>query len=279
MRFIFRLPRSWLCLLLLALAAQATTALAGNISFNLTISGNKFTLVNQGDSPAFHPVVLRLLENGHWESLPPFPGSQPPVEFKPQAKLDLLWSERPAASGPTSLEALRPVMVRFFDQAGTGFGQLSFFTQPQPVGDDLTLEAGYTDGRLRLVPPKNPTLKASWLVWPQEEGIAALTAPLNPQQAQPDAIRIQWDANSKEQLLDLGKGMPTAFLLHETPQGLRSQVVPTGRAPGRQQRPGWLDRSDKFRNAAMIALLAGLAMLAWHLAGTRQRFSANPSIK
>jgi hypothetical protein len=204
------------------------------------------------------------------------PGSPAPAEFKPQAKLDLLWSERPAPPGPVSLETLRPVMVRFFDQAGASFGQISFFNQPQPAGGDLMLEAGYADGRLHIAPPKNPALKASWIVWPREDGIAALAAPLTTAQSQPDAVRIQWGPDSKAQSIDLGKGMPIAFLLHETPQGLRSQVVPSGRVPGRQQRAAWLDRGAQFRSAAMVALLAGLALLAWHLAGTRQRFSINP---
>ncbi|TCS37797.1 hypothetical protein EDC30_10389 [Paucimonas lemoignei] len=267
------MPRGWFCLLLLPVFILALPAHAGNISFNLTINGNRLLLSNQGDSPAFDPVVMRLLDNGHWEVLPPAAGSPTPVEFRPQAQAEMVWTEQPAPPSPASLETLRPVMVRFFDQAGASFGQISFFNQPQPAGSDLILDAGYEHGKLRIAPPKNPEHKVSWLVWAQEEGIAALTDSLTTPQPQPDALRIQWGKDSKEQNLDLGKGLPTAFLLHETPQGLRLQVVPTGRAPGRQQRTAWLDRGDRFRSAAMIALLAGLALLAWHVAGTRQRHS------
>lgn len=269
--------RSWLCLLLLPVFTLALPAHAGNISFNLSVAGNRLTLINQGDSPAFDPLVMRLLDNGHWETLPPAAGTAIPVEFKPQANAQLVWTERPASPSPVSLETLRPIMVRFFDQAGASFGQISFFNQPQPADNDLMLEAGYENGELHIAPPRNPALKASWLVWPQEEGIAALTNRLMTPQSQPDAVRIQWSPDSKEQSLDLGKGMPTAFLLHETPQGLRLQVVPTGRAPGRQQRTAWLDHGDRFRSAAMVALLAGLAMLAWHMAGIRQRHSIHSS--
>jgi hypothetical protein len=274
MRLLIQLPRGWLRLLWLSAMMLATSVHAGNISFNLTIGGNKLTLINQGDSAAFDPVVLRLLDDGRWETLPLTPGSRAPAEFKPQANLDLIWTERPAPPSPVSLETLRPVMVRFFDQAGTSFGQISFFNQPQPADANLMLDVSYVGGRLRIAPPKNPQLKASWLVWPQEEGIAALAHPLTIP-AQPAAVRLQWGADSKEQFLNLGKGMPVAFLLHETPQGLRSQVVPTGRVPGREQRTAWLDRGDRFRSAAMVALLAGLGMLAWYLAATRQRISFN----
>lgn len=272
MRLPFRLLQRWLRLMLLPTLMLAASAQAGNISFNLSINGDKLTLTNQGDSPAFHPEVLRLLENGHWEKLPAPADSQVPVEFKPQAKLDLIWTARPAQNNPASLESLRPVMVRFFDQAGTSFGQISFFNQPLPADTSLMLDAGYTDGRLQIKPPQNPAIKATWLVWPQEEGIAALSRTLH-MPAQPDALRLQWGPDSKEQSFDLGKGKPIAFLLHETPQGLRSQVVPIGRVPGREQRAAWLDRGDRFRSAAMFALLAGLAMLAWHLATSRQPLS------
>lgn len=276
MRPFFRLPRAWLPIFLLPALLLALSAHAGNISFNLAINGDRLTLSNQGDSPAFNPSVLRLLDNGHWEVLPPAPGSPAPVEFKPQAKFDLVWSARPAPPGPLSLETLRPVMVRFSDQAGAGFGQISFFNQPQPASRELMLEAGYVDGRLRIAAPKNPAIKATWVVWPQEEGIAALADPVTATQPQPDAGRIQWEAGSEVKSLDLGKGMPIAFLLHETPQGLRSQVVPSGRIPGRQQRAGWLDLGAQLRNTAMLALLAGLVLLAGHLAVPRQKSSINP---
>lgn len=275
MRLPFQLPRALVRLSLLPILLLALVAQAGNISFNLSITGSTLTLTNQGDSPAFEPRVLRLLDNGRWEVLQPAPGVKTPVEFKPQAQLQLAWPPRPAPAGPASLESLRPVMVRFFDQAGAGFGQISFFNQPQPASDDLTLEAGYVDGHLRITPPKNPALKASWLVAAREEGIAGLTDTLAPQ-SQPDAVRIEWPAGGAAQSFDLGRGMPVVFLLHETAQGLSSQVVPSGRVPGRQQRPTWLDRSKQFGSAAIAALLAGAALLAWHLATSRSKPPVRP---
>ena len=275
MRPHFQLPRALLRLTLLPILLLALSAQAGNISFNLSITDNTLTLSNQGDSPAFRPSVLRLLDNGHWEVLQPAPGVKPPPEFKPQAQYQLAWPPRPAPASATSLETLRPVMVRFFDQAGADFGQISFFNQPQPASDDLTLEAGYVDGHLRIAPPKNPDLKASWLVAAREEGIAGLTAPLSPK-SQPDAVRIAWPASGEVRNFDLGRGMPVVFLIHETAQGLRSQVVASGRVPGRQQRATWLNRSKQFSSAALAALLAGAALLAWHLAATRRKHPVRP---
>ncbi|QAU33273.1 hypothetical protein [Janthinobacterium sp. 17J80-10] len=276
MRPHFQLSRALLRLLsLLPILLLALSAQAGNISFNLSITGNTLTLSNQGDSPAFQPSVLRLLDDGRWEVLQPAPGGAAPMEFKPQAQYQLAWPARPAPASATSLEALRPVMVRFFDQAGAEFGQISFFDRAQPVSDDLTVEAGYTDGRLHVTPPKNPAIKASWLVAAREEGIASLSEAVAPQ-SQPDAVRIEWPAGGAAQSFDLGRGMPVAFLIHETAQGLYSQVVPSGRVPGRQQRATWLDRSKQFGIAAIAALLAGAALLAWHLAATRRKHPVRP---
>jgi hypothetical protein len=275
MRPLFQLPRALLRMTFLPFLLLALSAQAGNISFNLSINGNTLTLSNQGDSPAFGPSVLRLLDNGHWEVLQPAPGVKAPLEFKPQAQYQLTWPQRPAPASATSLETLQPVMVRFFDQAGADFGQISFFNQPQPAGDDLRLEAGYVDGRLRVAPPKNPDLKASWLVAAHEEGIAGLTDALSPK-SQPDAVRIEWPASGEVRHFDLGRGMPVVFLIHETTQGLRSQVVVSGRVPGRQQRATWLDRSKQFSIAALAALLAGAALLAWHLAANQRKHLVRP---
>lgn len=277
MRPLFLSPRAWLRLSLLPILLLALPAQAGNISFNLSITGNRLTLSNQGDSPAFSPRVLRLLDGGRWEMLQPAPGAQAPLEFKPQAQYQLTWPERAPPANAASPETLRPVMVRFFDQAGAGFGQISYFNQPQPASDDLTLEAGYVDGRLRIAPPKNPAIKATWLLWAQEEGIAALSGPVSAARPQPDALRIEWGQGRDAQNLDLGQGMPVAFLLHETAQGLRSQVIATGRVQGRQQRAAWLNLGAQFQSAALVALLAGLALLAWHLVSRRMhRISTNP---
>lgn len=264
-------PCAWLRLFLLSLLMLALPGQAGNISFNLSLVDGQLLLSNQGDSPAFAPDVLRLLDNGRWEKLQPVPGGQAPFEMKPQVQFPLAWPARPAPAGPNSLETLRPVMVRFFDQAGASFGQISFFDQPQRASDDMVLETAYVDGRLRIAPPRNPAIKASWLLWPQEDGIAALTGPVTSATPQPDALRIEWGPGSVAQNLDLGKGMPVAFLLHETAQGLRSQFIVTGRVAGRQQRAAWLSLGEQFRSAALVALLAGLALLAWHLVASARQ--------
>ncbi len=250
--------------LLLALAAQA-----GSISFDLAITDARLRVVNRGDSTAFHPQVLRLQDNGKWVALAPVAGAAP-AEMLPQAALEVQWPPQ-APAAPESPASLRPVMVRFFDQAGTAFGQITFFDHPLPADDAQILQAGYDDGRLTIAPPASAAVTATWLLWAQENGITALREPMRPAPPQPDARRIDWTSARTPQEFDLGNGMPTVFLLHQTPSGWRSQLVAKGVTQGRQQRAAWLDLGRPLRIAALLALLAGLSLLTWNLIEAQHR--------
>ncbi len=253
--------------LLLALSAHA-----GNISFNLSLNDNKLVLINQGNSAAFHPTVLRMLGDGRWEALPPAPGVKPTVELAPNAPIEFAWPDNRPPSTLTPIEALRPVMVRFFDQAGASFGQISFFNHPLTATEDQVLKARYINGQMTVAPPKSGTIRASWLLWPQEDGITTLAGPLQLANRQPAARRIVWQPGMEAQRFDLGRGLPVTFLLHETDQGLRSQFLSDGQVQGRQQRAGWLDASKQFYWLAQLAAAAAGALLLWQFAsGWRNR--------
>jgi hypothetical protein len=259
------LRRAWRHMLWLPMCLMALSAHAGSISFNLSINDNKLTLSHQGDASAFHPVVLRMQADGRWQTLQPLPGTQAPVEFKPGAQFTFAWPDRRPVSSLAPIETLRPVMVRFFDQAGAGFGQISFFNHPLNATEDLSLKAGYVNGRMTIAPPTSAAIRATWLLWPKEQGIAALTEPVQPKHHQPDARRLTWQSGADKVSVDLGKGLPAAHLLHETEDGYRLQIVPNGGVQGRQQRAGWLEANERFYFAARLALAAALALLLWPL--------------
>ncbi|MBS0309051.1 MAG: hypothetical protein JSS58_08785 [Proteobacteria bacterium] len=246
------------------------TAQAGNINFGLSLTDNKIAITNQGNATAFYPAAYRLDANGHWQPLALPNGTSQPAELVPSATLSLTWPDtRPLTSLPP-LEALQPVMVRFFDQAGAGFGQISFFHQP--LGAEQTLDASYQDGKMTIAPPAGKTdnpdhqIRATWLLWGQEEGIRPLRAPVEPRHVQPDARRIVWRADMPAQRFDLGAGLPVVFLVHETAQGLRLQVVGGGGVQGRQQRAAWLDWWREWERGARWLSAAALALLLWHMA-------------
>ncbi|MGZ3235945.1 MAG: hypothetical protein ACXU8A_01050 [Burkholderiaceae bacterium] len=259
----------------LALLIFVLPAHAGNIFFGLSINGNTITLTNQGNSSAYYPVVMRLLSDGRWEPLAPPAGITSSAELASNAHTDFIWPAAVPQQKPFPLDLFRPVMVRFFDQAGNGFGQISFFTQP-PVTSDLS-ESRYVNGLMTIAPPRNEggvVIGASWLLWPQEEGIAPLSAPVSFVHKQPPARRIEWQPGMDKLRLNLGAGLPSAILLHEVGGGYVVQNLINGGVQGVQQRASWLDASVRFYNwAEGIAAVAAIVLL-WCLVGAWCRKAA-----
>lgn len=232
-------------------------AWAGNISFQLSLTGSQLTLTALGDSASYYPVVLRLLADGHWEPLATISGAEPPAELLPGAKLDLLWPQAPQQTH-APVERLRPLMVRFFDQAGVAFGQLSFLNPPASGG--VTLRATYDDGLLSIMPPDDRAIQATWILWAQEEGIAPIRNPVRFEHRQPPARRIAWRSGMEALRLDTGAGQPQVLLLHETAQGFVLQSVARGIVQGRQQRSAWLDASTPLYSVALVVMLLALCL-------------------
>ncbi len=257
--------------LIIAISALlcSLSAAAGGVSFRLSLTGSQLTVINQGDSSAFYPAVFRMLADGSWESLQ---ASAALAEMAPGARLQRTWPDsRPLEQVP-ELERMQPVMVRFFDQAGVYFGQISFLHAP-PVAK-TTLKARYVNGVLRIDPPDGmSSIRASRVLWPQEEGIRPIRRPVHFVHRPRPALRIDWRHQRGVPFqIDTGAGRPAAILLHETAQGYALQHVPDGGLQGREQRAAWLDAAPKFYAASLIALAVGLgAMLLPFLRRPRGR--------
>ncbi|MGE5385369.1 MAG: hypothetical protein ACM3SV_05700 [Betaproteobacteria bacterium] len=270
-----RRPMLWRMLAaMLAVSAffLASPANAGSVYFGMSREGDRLVLINHGNSSAFHPAVLRLLGDGRWEQLPVAPGVRPPVELVPAGRVEFQWTPTSALG---QFEAATPLMVRFFDQAGSGFGQLSFFNQPPPAPEPL--QASYVDGLLTVTPPsglKPGETRVSWLLWPQEDGIAPLRSAVRFEHAQPPAKRIEWRAGMGKLQFDLGAGQPAAMLVNETDHGLELQQLPGGGLQGRQQRAGWLQASIPLYWSALAALIAAALTLGIHWLRSRQKARA-----
>ena len=256
------LLRSRFCLVLtLCLAVLAAPASAGSIHFGLERGSDRLVLTHQGDSIAYYPQVFQLLGNGQWQALRPLSGQAKPTELLPQGKLELSWV-LPSGEGP--IQFALPVMVRFFDQAGAGMGQISFFNQPVATAEPLS--AAYQRGWMVIEPPPAAgAIQASWLLWPQEEGIAPLAGNIDFEHQQPAARRLEWQAGAKPARLHLGKGQPAAMLLHETSRGYESQGVGDGRLRGVEQRAFWLKQSHVLFDLALATGFASLLLALWAL--------------
>ena len=237
-------------------------AFAGSISFQLSLTGTSLTLFAKGDSSAFYPAVYRMLADGRWERLALAVGASPVAELLPAAHIDFIWPESRPLASLAPLEQLRPLMVRFFDQAGVSFGQISFMHPPRPAGD--TLAARYVDGQLEVMPPPTDAIRATWIIWPQEEGIDSIRKAVSYDHVQPAARRVEWIKGAAPVRLLTGAGQPMLLLLHETAQGLVLQTAGSGVVQGRQQRTAWLDGRNVFYGEALLALALALILpFAW----------------
>ena len=257
--------------MMLAVAALllSLSAVAGSVSFRLSLTGSQLTVINQGDSSAFYPAVFRMLPDGSWGQLAAI-GT--PAELAAGASLQLTWPDMRPPEQVSELERMQPVMVRFFDQTGVGFGQISFFRAPPTA--KTALKARYVSGALQIEPPDGaPSIRASWVLWPQEEGIRPIRLPVRFEHRPPPALRIDWRRQGRVPFqLDTGAGQPAAILIHETEQGYALQLVPDGGLQGREQRAAWLDATPKFYAASLIALaIAACAMVLQFLRRPRRR--------
>lgn len=257
--------------LMFAVAALllSLSAFAGSISFQLSLTGSQLTVTNKGDESAYYPAVFRLLDTGRWERLA---GTDTPAELAAGARLELTWPDLRPRERLSAIERMQPVMVRFFDQAGVGSGQISFFRGPPAA--KTAMRAGYVGAALQVEPPDAvSSIRASWVLWPQEEGIGPIRLPVRFEHRQPPALHIDWLRHGKLPFrLDTGAGQPEVMLLHETVQGYALQRVPGGGLQGREQRAAWLDATPKFYAASLIALaMAAVAMALQFLRRTRRR--------
>jgi hypothetical protein len=240
---------------LLAVAALllSQSVAAGSLSFHLSLTGSQLTVINQGDVSAFYPAVFRMLANGSWGQLE---ASGATAELPAGARLQLAWPDAHSSEKLSEIERVQPVMVRFFDQNGVGFGQIAFFSAPPAA--KTALKAAYVNGALQIEPPPDAasSMRASWVLWPQEEGIRPIRLPVRFAHRPPPALRIDWrDQGRVPFQLDTGAGQPAVILLHETEQGYAQQYVPNGGLLGREQRAAWLDATPKFYAASLIALV------------------------
>jgi len=251
--------------LMLAVTALllSQSALAGSMSFGLSVTGTELTLINQGNGSAFYPAVFRMLPNGSWAQLE---ARSAPAELAAGARMELNWPEPRSPEQASELDSMGPVMVRFFDQAGVGFGQISFFSAPPAA--KTALKAGYVDGALQIEPPEAAaSIRVSWVLWPQEEGIRPIRLPVRFEHGPPPpALRIDWQRQGRVPFqLATGAGQPAAILIHESDQGYVLQHVPGGGLQGREQRAVWLDATPKLYSAALIALAIGVLAMAAQL--------------
>jgi hypothetical protein len=252
-----------LATLMLAITALlfSHSAQAGSISFGLSVSGSQLTLFNQGDSSAFYPAVFRMLSDRSWA---PLEAGNAAVELAAGARMQFTWPER-SGKPISDLERMQPVMVRFFDQNGVAFGQITFFSAPPTA--KAVLKAGYVNGALQIEPPPGAasSIRATWVLWAREDGINPTRLPVVFTHRPLPAVRVNWREHGRESLrLNTGRGEPAVILLHETEHGYTQQFVPDGGMQGSEQRAAWLDAAPELYAASLIVFALAVDAMALH---------------
>lgn len=250
------------------------SAMAGDISFRLPLTGSTLIVTLLGKSQVFYPAVLRMLPDGRWEQLASKQGSVLPAEMLPGINYELEWPDMRPLKSLTPFEHLQPVMVRYYEKDGISFGQIAFIHEPPPA--IKTLQADYANGSLVITPPDanhtagttSNTILATWVLWPQEEGIALIHEPLNFKHVQPSAQHIEWQPGARAFHINTGRGQPYAILLHETAQGYVLQTVSGNGLQNRQQRVAWVEAISMFYGLALLSALVAMIALLLYLIRT-----------
>ncbi len=239
---------------LLISLASLSPAFAGNITFTFELHGNQCVVVNKGDSAAYYPVVLQLGRDGQWLHLK---ATTQLSELLPGGMLTEDLGEIPTGAY-TDIAGLRVVMIRFFDQTGVSFGQVSLLRSPPH--SSYKMKARYADGRLTLeAPPEGSGIRATWVLAPFEEGILPISGALSFKHKQPPATRIEW-LQKHSAVIETGAAMPTAMLLHETADGLTMQAVQMARTKKIEQRTAWLYMKSAFYIVGGLCGLLGILL-------------------
>ena len=249
----------WAAVMFAAAVLVPLPAAAASLSFDFSLSGSKLTVRNRGSASAFYPAVFRMTSSGKWQRLG---GDGGAAQFAPGAALILGWPEPRPESQSSAVASLQPVMLRFFDQAGVGFGQIAFLGS-RPLAA-WPLQARHQSGALLIDPPsaRMSAVHTTWVLWAQEDGIGPIRFPVRFEHDPTPALRIDWHRRGAEPVrLYTGAGQPDVSLIHETVQGFALQSVPGGRLQGREQRAAWLDAAPIFYAAASITVVVALG--AW----------------
>ena len=244
-------------LIALGLFMQSPAHAAG-VSFQLSKTAKNLSLSLAGAGTAYYPAVFVLRQDGSWAQLTPFGKNSNTLSASETQQF--IWQE--SGSAPASIASLDALMVRYFEADGVGLGQMSFFNHPKT---EHLLSTAYSAGQLKLSAATDSQLKpqATWILSPHEPGAAVLTQALQTQHSQPAAQRIDWSTQALPSTIKIGDGRSEVFLIHETEQGFRLQIIPGNYPPNSELRSVWLNESKTFFTLAGIPLL--LAIAAWGL--------------
>jgi tetratricopeptide (TPR) repeat protein len=258
------LLRSFLLYTLLNLLPNAQ---AGTIGFTLSFLDNTVSVTNTGSDAAFLVSIWSLDPSGNWKKMDAVTGD---AKYLPAAAS--LVERQTLGHGAGALAANDPILVIFYDQAGSRMVQLAWRTPPNIalVGLGTQRDGGLVTVDQAMPGPDAPT--HTYAIAVPYQGISRLANPFSIDEINPpNPVRHAW-SDGPSFSLDTGKGQAGVWLIHEAANGsLRLQIVVDGINRGQENLPIWLPwiRVNLGWISIAAAGLFGLLMLMRSLASTQ----------
>lgn len=227
------------------------TALAGSIGFLINFTADEMALTNTGTEAGYEFSLWTLDESAKWQKAEILSGN---AAYLAPAKS--LKGRRHSAPAATGLGRADPLLVVFYDQAGSRIAQLAWRQAPAraPYAQATWREAR----QLHIARGSASEIAATHGIVVPYEGIDQLAHRFSPLAAPPDPLRHVWTEGSSRMTLDTGAGQGGVWLVHETAGGaLQVQIVADGLVRGQEQVPAWLGWARRY----LMTFAQGLAVL------------------
>ncbi len=219
---------------LLGLLALGRDGVAGTIGFNVSFVGDEVSILHTGNEAAYRLTWYTLSAAHVWQPISVMDGH---ADYLAPGKR--LRGQR-VPGGNTGLGSHDPLLLMFFDQAGSQINQLAW-RQP-PGRSSLVWPVSREAGLLRLCPPKQAVAGqgAGYVIFVPDPGVQALALPFATPKMPPNPVLLA-NVRGACQTLDTGPGQAGAWWLHTTAGGdFQVQHVPDGEVRGQAHHPRWL---------------------------------------
>ncbi|AGX87799.1 hypothetical protein [Candidatus Symbiobacter mobilis] len=249
-------------LLLIWCSVWALAVHAGTISYAVDFLPTGFSVRNTGSQPAYALTAWTLDATGWWKQGRVVEGD--PATLSPGA--EVRWSRPPLPPGiATAIHQADPLLLVFFDAAGSRFAQVAWRVPPGAMASPLPPLPVKREGSALVidVPAQAAGVVATSAIRLADPGVVRLTRPFAGHTPPPYPARHVWKTGAAMRF-DTGQGLRGAWLVHELASGeLRVQIVPDARTTGSEQRTRWLEwaRSAFGWIAAACAVVGALGMV------------------
>ena len=233
---------------------------AGSIGFSISFSDNLILISNTGSEAAYRLSVWTLNSAMKWSQVQ-FKESN--FSYFPPGKN--IKGQRLTPSPAYGLGRADPLLILFYDQAGSRIAQLAWHQTPRMLQQYLPTRRHGNELHVTKSGESLEKIIATYAVVVPYEGISALAKSLSDTEISPqDPIIHNWTTGNS-MMFNTGSGQSGAWLVHEYVSGdLSLQIVRDGVIRGQEQMPEWVIwiRQYLMSVAAVLAGLGGLCVLA-----------------